>query len=244
MNPQKAGPIALILLGTFMLFITSMLGMHDPIFYKVAVMMSGMGVFSLVAANASLTDPSGVHGGRDTQSVIHDLDLLRLFERQPGGLLSKEMVVRKTGLTPLEAGVRLNTLNIGGLLRAGSNPGGARRFFELSAPLEAAPELRLSGEAYLTIEDLQEIFIAYDYKVSPHKLMVTTGLTWELLSREMKHFREQGIIDVVYIKRPGDSYKQYVLMEAYQRIDTLDLTSRDQINADVKQVLYDEDFLV
>jgi DNA-binding transcriptional ArsR family regulator len=244
MKLKKNGPVVLIFLGTVTLLVTALLGMDDPVYYRIGVLLSGLGVFSLLLANASLSDPGNAERGRDTQGVIGDLKLLRLFERQPGGLLSKEMVAEKTGLTQEEARMRLNSLNVGGLLRAGSNPTGARRFFQLSAPLEEIPKLQLSGESYLTIEDLQDIFIAYNYKVSPQKLMVTTGLPWQTLSRELKHFRIQGIIDVVYIDRPGDSYKQYVLMEAYHRSDKLDLASRTRLNETVRQVLFDERYLV
>jgi hypothetical protein len=181
---------------------------------------------------------------RDTQRIITDLALLRLFEKQPGGLLSADIIAEKTEMTKGEASARLSALSTGGLLSAGTNPMGTKYFYELSAPLEEIPGLELSGEPYLTIEDLQEIFIAYDYKVSPHDLMVSTGLPWSILSREMKHFRKQDVIDVVYIQRPGDSFKQYILMEAYHRSGNLDLTSRTRINEEVKQVLYGEEFLV
>jgi hypothetical protein len=52
------------------------------------------------------------------------------------------------------------------------------------------------------------------------------------------------LIDVVMIARPGDSHKQYILIEDYHRSDELDLASRTRSNAEVKQVLYDERFLV
>jgi hypothetical protein len=181
---------------------------------------------------------------RSTQRLVSDLDILRLFEKQPGGLLSAEMVAEKTELTKVEATTRLSNLSTGGLLIAGTNPTGMRYFYELSAPLEEIPGIQLSGEPFLTIEDLQEIFIAYDYKVSPHDLMVTTGLPWKMLSREMQHFRKEKVIDVAYIQRPGDSYKQYILMEEYHRSEGLDLESRTRINEEVKQVLYDERYLV
>ncbi|SEQ07819.1 hypothetical protein [Neolewinella agarilytica] len=181
---------------------------------------------------------------RDTQRVITDLELLRLFSKQPGGLLSADMIADKTELTKGEATARLSNLSTGGLLIAGANPTGMKYFYELSAPLEEISGIDLSGEPFLTIEDLQNIFIAYDYKVSPHDLMVTTGLPWNMLSREMQHFRKQGVVDVAYIQRPGDSYKQYILMEEYHRSDTLDLESRMRINEEVKQVLYDENLLV
>lgn len=181
---------------------------------------------------------------RDTQRLITDLELLRLFEKQPGGLLSADMIAKKTELTKGEATARLSNLSTGGLLIAGTNPSGMKYFYELSAPLEEIPGIELSGEPFLTIEDLQEVFIAYDYKVSPHDLMVTTGLPWNMLSREMQHFRKQGVIDVAYIQRPGDSYKQYILMEQYHRSETFDLESRTRINEEVKQVLFDENLLV
>lgn len=181
---------------------------------------------------------------RDTQRTISDLELLRLFERQPGGILSDVMIAEKTDLTKSEASTRLTDLTQGGLLLAGTNPTGTKYFYELSAPLEEIPGLQLSGEPYLTIEDLQEIFIAYDYKVSPHDLMVATGLPWKIISREMKHFRKRGVVEVAYLQRPGDSYKQYLLLEEYHRSEKLDLESRDRINEEVKQVLYDEQFLV
>ncbi len=180
----------------------------------------------------------------DTQRMVSDLELLRLFEQQPGGLLSAEMIAEKTGLNKTAAWTRLSALATGGLLNAGTNPMGTKYFYELSAPLEEVPGLKLSEEPFLTIEDLQEIFIAYEYKVSPQDLMVSTGLPWKMLSREMQYFRKQGVVDVAYINRPGDSNKQYILMEKYHRSEGLDLNSRTRINEEVKQVLYDEQFLV
>lgn len=245
MKLNRKGPIGLLILGTVILFVTHLLGMDDPVYYKIAVLLSGLGLFSLLLASASLSDlDNGIHRLRDTQHIITDLELLRLFECQPGGLLSKEMITEKTGLTAEEACMRLNSLHAGGLLRAGVTPTGQRRFFELSATLEEASGLRLSGEPYLTIEDLQKIFIAYNYQVSPHKLMVATGLPWQILSIELRDFCTQGIIDVVMIERPGDSPIQYILLEDYQRPDELDLASRTPINSEIKQSLYDDRFLV
>lgn len=181
---------------------------------------------------------------RDTQRIITDLALLRLFEKSPGGLLSSTMVAEQTGLTKSEAGTRLTLLATGGLLNAGTTSNGMKAYFELPTALEEVPGIQLSNAPFLTIEDLQQIFVAYDYKVSPHDLMVTTGLPWKIISREMQHFRKQKVIDVVLIDRPGDSNKQYVLLPPYNQPETLDLASRERINEEVKQMLYDEQFLV
>lgn len=123
------------------------------------------------------------------------------------------------------------------------NPTGMKYYYELPTKLEEIPDLELSDSPFLTIEDLQQIFIAYDYRVSPHDLMVATGLPWKVLSREMQYFRKQGIVEVVAIARPDDAAKQYILMEAYHA-QTLDLNEAEKINAGVKQVLYDERLLV
>jgi len=180
---------------------------------------------------------------RDTQRIITDLDLLRLFEKQPGGLLSADMIAERTDLSKSEVNARLSSLHTGGLLRAGMNPTGTKYFYELRTELEEVPGLKLSGSAFLTIEDLQQIFIAYDYKVSPHDLMVTTGLPWKVLSREMQYFRKEGMVEVVLIDRPGDAAKQYVLLEAYHA-EKLDLNQAEAINEKVKKVLFDEQLLV
>ena len=44
---------------------------------------------------------------RETQRIITDKALLRIFEAQPGGLLSLDMMVEKTGLPQREALVRM-----------------------------------------------------------------------------------------------------------------------------------------
>lgn len=181
---------------------------------------------------------------RDTQRVITDLELLRLFEQHPGGLLSSEMIAEQTGLTKSEAGTRLTSLATGGLLRSGMTPNGMKAYFELSADLEEVDGIKLSGLPFLTIEDLQQLFIAYDYKVSPHDLIVSTGLPWKVIAREMQHFRKEGVIELVHIDRPGDSARQYILQEAYHQPEALDLASRERINSEVRQVLYDEQLLV
>lgn len=59
---------------------------------------------------------------RDTQRIITDLELLRLFEKQPGGILSDVIVAEKTELTKAEASARLSALSTGGHQR-GSEAG-------------------------------------------------------------------------------------------------------------------------
>lgn len=210
----------------------------------VSLLMFVTGLFIATAAFFGFFASRKTQTNVDTQQIITDLALLRLFEQQPGGLLSPKMVAEKTGLTKVEASSRLQSLSSGGLLRAGMSHNRLMHYYELAAPLEEATGIVLSDEPFLTLEDLQQIFVAYNYRVSPHDLMVTTGLPWRMLSLEMQHFRKAGIIEVANIARPGDSSKQYILVETYHPSGKLNLDSRNRINAEVKKVLYDENLLV
>lgn len=239
---KKTASIAIGLLGAIMAAAGLMLKGNAP--KGVTVLLFLIGSLVALFAIPVYFYYRGKKQNVDTQRIITDLELLRLFEKQPGGLLSPEMVAEKTGLSKGEASSRLSSLSTGGLLSMGTNATGMKAYFELAAPLETVEGIKLSDEPFLTLEDLQQIFVAYDYKVSPHDLMVTTGLPWGLLSREMQHFRKSGIIEVANIVRPGDSFKQYILLEAYHPSDKLDLDSRNKINEEVKQVLYEERFLV
>jgi len=123
------------------------------------------------------------------------------------------------------------------IVRRGSN--GLAYYYELYAPLEDVGELELSPEPFLTVADLQKIFRTYDYRVSPIDLIAATGLPLRVLDREMKHFRKQGIIDILRIARPGDSYRQYVLKEPSINLPESSSEAR-AIDLEIKEILLDE----
>lgn len=180
----------------------------------------------------------------DTQRKITDRDLLGLFEQQPGGLLSSAMITEKSGLTKTETTSRLTPLVHWGMLRAGMNPTGTSYFYELTAPLEEYTGPDLSDEPFLTIRDLQHIFEAYDHKVSPQDLLMATGLPWNVIQREIKYFRKEKVLEYTNIARPDDSPIQFVLLEPYNKPETLDLKDAERLDQRVKEVLYDENLLV
>lgn len=242
--------------------------MKNYLYWALAAISSGMMFYGMYSAKADLLSKNQtlvfVIGGliattvftllaiysrtkqinTDTQRKVTDLELLQMFEQQPGGILNSAQIAEKTELSKHEAQTRLSSLAMGGLLTTGVNAMGTKYYYELPTALEKVEGLTLSDDPFITLEDLQQIFEAYDYRVSPHDIMMATKLPWKVISLEMQYFRKQGIIDVVRIARPGDAPKQYVLHEDYHLSAGLDLDSRTRINAEVKQLLYDERHLV
>lgn len=178
---------------------------------------------------------------KDTQRLITDKALLQLLAEHPGGLLSVHEVAERTPLSVGEARSRLYYLATQSVLRMGA--GGNRHYYELYAPWEApANELSLSEDPFLTLEDLQQIFKAYDHRVSPGDLIIATGLPWKVLAREMTYFQKKGVVQKVRIARPGDSLIQYVLKEPY--LSQPGGEEAEAINLELKEILRNEDLLL
>lgn len=180
----------------------------------------------------------------DTQRIVTDKELLKLFEKQPGGLLSATMIIEKTGLTKAETTSRLTSLAHWGFLRAGLNSSSMGYFYEITTGLEDYIGPELSAEPFLTIRDLQHIFEAYDHKVSPQDLLMATGLPWNVIEREIKYFRKEKVLEYVNIARPDDSPIQFILLEPYNNPQTLDLKEAERLDQAMREVLYDENLLV
>ncbi len=176
-----------------------------------------------------------------TQREISDRDFLKIFDEHPGGVLDTDEIIQKSGLTKKQVRSRLSYFAEQLILRRGSN--GLAYYYELYAPYEDVGQLELSPEPFLTIADLRTIFHAYDYRVSPADLIIATGLPWRLLNREMKHFKKKGVIDILRIARPGDSYKQFVLKEPY--LDPPASPEEDSaMNLELKEILLNEELIV
>lgn len=181
---------------------------------------------------------------RDTQRIITDKELLKIFQNRPDGILSSTQIQELTGLSKTEATSRLQVLSMGHILRAGHAGGGMRLYYELTAPLEEVEIEGLSSDPFLTTEDLHKIFRAYDYRVSPQDLIMATGLPWKVIQREMKHFAKKKIIDAVFINRPGDSPLQYVLKDPYLQNPEAFLQEAETLDLEMKEILRNDDLLV
>ena len=177
----------------------------------------------------------------DTQREITDQNLLRLIHREPDQLLSPHQLRDKTGLTLNQARNRLSALMYYGLLRRSTNSRG-RLFYSLNEALEETPDLTLSPEPFLTVEDLLKIFAHYEYRVSPQNLIMATGLPLAVIKREMKYFEKQGIVQRLSRSSPSGMMVErfFVLQEPYRsdperfraKAGVLDLEMREILKND------------
>ncbi|MEM9528236.1 MAG: hypothetical protein AAGA31_16605 [Bacteroidota bacterium] len=205
------------------------------------VLLSLLAFLVLLVAFIFAYQARGSKRVKDTQRLLTDKALLQLLDEHPGGLLSVHEVAERTPLSVGEARSRLYYLATQSVLRMGA--GGNRHYYELYAPYEEPSfELSLSEDPFLTLEDLQQIFKAYDHRVSPGDLIIATGLPWKVLAREMTYFQKKGVIQKVRIARPGDSLMQYVLKEPYlsQPMEA----EAEAINLELKEILRNDNLLV
>jgi len=130
---------------------------------------------------------------RQTQRHLTDKDLLLMLHNEPDQLLSPHQLADKTALSLTEARARLNALFTYGILQRSYNKRG-RHFFSTRDPIIDPPALNLSEDPFLTVEDLLQIFEAYNYKVTAQQMIMATGLPLAVLKRELKYFETQKII--------------------------------------------------
>ncbi len=182
---------------------------------------------------------------RVTQRTLSDRDLLRMVADEPDQLMSPHQLRDKTDLTLGEARTRLNSLMMFGVFNRSSNRSG-RHFFGLKDPLQEDPDLALSAEPFLTVEDLLDIFAHYDYRVTPQELIMATGLPMDILKREMKYFESQKIVQRL---QRADSNgmvtrKFYVLQDPYRSDPDRFRAKASQLDLEMKEILLNDNLLV
>lgn len=177
----------------------------------------------------------------DTQRQISDQDLLRLIDREPDQFMSPHLLEERTELTLNQARARLAALMSYGILSRSGNRKG-RYYYSLNETLEEAPDLQLSPDPFLTVEDLLSIFAHYNYRVTPQNLIMATGLPLAVVKREMKHFENEGIVQ--RLQRANQSgmmmERFFVLQEPYRsdpekfraRASVMDLELREILKND------------
>lgn len=181
----------------------------------------------------------------DTQRSVSDQDLLRLIANQPDQLLSPHQLAGQTGLTLPQARGRLSALTMYGILNRSHNKK-ARYFYGLNEPLQESPELGLSPEPFLTVEDLLSIFAHYDYRVTPQNLIMATGLPLAVIKREMKHFEKEGIVQ--RLQRAAQSgmvmERFFVLQEPYRSDPSRFRARAGELDLELREILLNDNLIV
>jgi len=183
---------------------------------------------------------------RETQRHLSDRDLLRLIDGEPDQLVSPHQLRDKTELSLNEARSRLESLNKFGIMNRGTNSRG-RFFYGLREPLEKTPpDLELSSDPFLTVEDLLHIFAAYDYRVTAQELIMATGLPLAVIKREMKYFEQQKIVQrLSRSDANGVMVKRFfVLQDPYRSDPDRFRAQAGKLDLEMREILTNNNLLV
>lgn len=174
----------------------------------------------------------------DSQRVFSDRDLLRLIAAQPDGIVSKKEVAAASGLSDSVATLRLSSLSHNGVLRV-NHDSYLRGYYSLAKPLEAIPDIPLSPEPFLTVDDILQLFEAFDYQLDYQKLILATGLPLDILKREMKYFEKEKIIKMLFRTDSNGitSRHFFILQEPYRSKPQQFLSREKEMNQRVKELL-------
>lgn len=174
----------------------------------------------------------------DSQRELSDRDLLRLIAAQPDGIVSKKEVVAASRLSSSAATIRLSSLVNNGVLRI-NHDSYLRGYYSLAKPLEAVPDITLSPEPFLTVDDILKLFEAFDYKLDYQKLILATGLPLDILKREMKYFEKEKIIKMLFRTDSNGitSRHFFILQEPYRSKPQQFLSREKEMNQRVKELL-------
>jgi hypothetical protein len=182
---------------------------------------------------------------RQTQRHLTDKDLLLMLHNEPDQLLSPHQLAEKTELSIHEARARLTSLHTYGILQRSYNSRG-RHFYGTRDPITDPPELDLSTDPFLTVEDLLQIFAAYDYKVTAQQMIMATGLPLAILKRELKYFETQKIIQKLQRSDSNGMVMKrfYVLQDPYRSDPDRFRAKADRLDLEMREILLNENLIV
>lgn len=180
-----------------------------------------------------------------TQRHLTDKDLLLMLHNEPDQLLSPHQLADKTELSLTEARARLNALFSYGILQRSYNSRG-RHFFGTRDPVVDPPELNLSNDPFLTVEDLLQIFAVYDYKATAQQMIMATGLPLAVLKRELKYFEDQKIVQKLQrTDSNGTVMKRfYVLQDPYRSDPERFRAQAGKLDLEMREILLNDNLIV
>lgn len=178
------------------------------IFLGLAALLILLGIFGIQQQNRTQAK---------TQRLLTDRDLLLLFTSEPDGFLTPKSLADRSRLSKRQARTRLQKLMTAGIVDRTQNQRMVN-FYSLRNPLATTEMLTLSPDPFLTVEDILTAFEAYDFRPRDQDLVMATGLSLNVIQREMKYFVEEGVVDRIsqssgYGKR---DQRMYVLKEPYR----------------------------
>lgn len=181
-----------------------------------------------------------------TQRHVTDAGLIKLLNDQPDGLLSPHQLAELTGMTVNQARRRFTAFSVAGMLHQSYNSR-ARSFYALKAPYTEPPELELSPEPFLTVEDMLQLFSAYGGRLTVQDMLLATRLPLAVLMREMKHFEKGGVVQQLTSTTAaysGVTSKFFVLQEPYRSDPGAFQARAGEVDLELRTILRAEDLIV
>lgn len=181
-----------------------------------------------------------------TQRNVTDAELIKLLDGQPDGLLSPHQLAELTGMTVSQARRRFSAFHVAGMLHSSYN-NRARSFYGLKVPYSEPPNLELSPDPFLTVEDMLQLFDAYGGRLTVQDMLLATKLPLAVLMREMKHFEKEGVVQQLTSTTAaysGVTSKFFVLQEPYRSDPGAFQARAGEVDLELRTILRAEDLIV
>ena len=211
-----------------------------PILILVVTLVMLLIVFLIRQGNKSMMNTT------KTQRNVTDAELIKLLDDQPDGLLSPHQLAKLTGMKVSQARHRLSAFSIAGMLHQSYNSR-ARSFYGLKVPYAEPPNLELSPDPFLTVEDMLQLFEAYGGRVTVQDMLLATRLPLAVLMREMKHFEKEGVVQQLTSTTAaysGVTSKFFVLQEPYRSDPGAFQARAGEVDLELRTILRAEDLIV
>lgn len=171
-----------------------------------------------------------------THHLVSDRDLLLLIAEQPDGLINAEIIARKTRLDIKSAKRRLFSLHHNGLLSRILNKR-RKAFYSLKHEIKPKEEMPLSDNPYITIEDIISLCKHYDFRLTLQDVCMATGLSVNIIKKEMAYFEKTGVVEVFPQAFSTDiTINTYVLQEPFRSRPDAHLRDEAEMNLELKTI--------
>ena len=185
----------------------------------------------IAKASNSYYNPDGSH------ITISDKEILELIAKQKDGLLDRDTLMKETGMEKSVAKKRITVLSIKGLVKTGYTSK-MTYYYSLKQPIKPGPYPSLSSDPFLTLGDLMSLFSYFDYRLSIQDICMATNLPVGIISREMKYFMKEKVVDQLHYTSPDgmNSYKFYILKGEYRDDPDKYIEMQEEINLDLSEL--------
>ena len=177
----------------------------------------------------------------ETQSYFTDREILLLISEQPDGMMTAKRLSENSTLTVKQAKTRLSYLMQQGILKVAYD-NKFKYHYSLREEIDERPQLDLSDEPFLTVEDILLLFKHHDFKLTYQKACISTGLPVSIIKREFNYFIKQKIMNKVSSSSLDGSYTKYLfLLEEPYRSDPDKFLEREkEMNLELQKIYVKE----